>query len=91
MTHHRITVACEGLTDVEGTAAVADVLDEFKARPWHIDISCVWSNGRLTLSASNDYDAGGMALLDEFGDAIHACVDYSNRIKLAVVAVEEEP
>lgn len=84
---YRIALTCAGLTDAEGTAAVADILEEFTHRPWHTDLECSWSSGLLSLRASNDYDPEGQALLDEFSDAIHACVNYSGSIRLEVASI----
>jgi hypothetical protein len=83
----RIAVSCCGLTNAEGSASVNDILEEFAQRPWHTALECSWSSGVLTLKASNDFDSDGQALLDEFGDAIHACTRYSAPIRLQVVSV----
>ncbi len=83
----RITVVCGGLTDAEGTGAVADVLEEFSRRPWHQQVECIWAEATLSLSASNDYDRTGQALLDEFGDAILACLSPAGAIRSKVAAV----
>lgn len=84
---YRIVVACEGLAEAEGMRAVACVLEEFGHRPWHKEVACEYVAGALRLSAVNDYDKNGQALLDEFSDAIHACVSYSHEIHLSVESV----
>ncbi len=84
---YHVTVACRGLTEAEGQGALGCVLEEFTHRPWHAAVQCEWSAGVLRLSAVNDYDTNGQALLDEFGDAIHACVSYSQEIRLVVESV----
>lgn len=89
MTTYRVTVVCKGLDEVEGAAAVADVVEEFQFRPWHTDVSCTWADGELLLAATNDYDDDGMALYDEFWDAVHARVNYKGSINLSVVSVRE--
>jgi hypothetical protein len=83
----RIAVRCSGLSEAEGTAAVPDILEEFSHRPWHRDLECGWTSGMLTLTASNDFDSNGQALLDEFGDAILACIHCSGPIRVDVVSV----
>jgi hypothetical protein len=84
---YRVTLTCSGLSEAEGTAAVADILEEFSHRPWHGDATCEWKDRLLRLSATNDFDEDGTALLDEFGDAIHACVNYTGEISLEVESV----
>jgi hypothetical protein len=84
---YRVTLVCSGLTDNEGTAAVAGLLEEFSHRPWQANPKCEWKDGLLRLSATNDFDKDGAALLDEFGDAIHACVNYNGKISLKVESV----
>jgi hypothetical protein len=90
MTKYRVTVACKGLTNEEGAAAVPDVLEELRTRPWHTNVTCDWSGGALVLTATNDYDAAGQALLDEFWDAVHACINYRNPINVNIVSVHAE-
>lgn len=84
---YRITVACVGLTESEGSSAVQDILEEFGHRPWNMVISCTWSAGKLRLIVERDDDTNGQALLDEFWDAIHACVRYVNPIRVLVESV----
>jgi hypothetical protein len=35
---------------------------------------CAWDGSQLILQADNDFDSNGLALVDEFSDAISACV-----------------
>lgn len=84
---YRTTVICRGLTDQEAHEAVSDMLYEFSERPWQENVSCEWAAGVLRLSASTDYDSNGLALLDEFGDAINAYINYSGEIHLEVESV----
>jgi hypothetical protein len=84
---YRTTVICRGLTEQEAQEAVSDMLTEFSERPWQEEVSCEWRDGVLRLSASTDFDRNGMALLDEFGDAINAYISYSGEIHLAVESV----
>ena len=70
----KITLSCGGVPEKEGRAGAADIVEEFSHRPWHQNVKCVWEGGRLLLHAENDYDSDGRALLDEFSDAIAACI-----------------
>jgi len=85
----RITVACSGLTEAEGSGVVSDVLEEFTHRQWQHNVECTWSAGTLSLCASNDFDENGQALLDEFGDAVLASVSPEGTVRFSVVAVSE--
>ena len=69
---YRVALSCAGLTEGEGSGAPKDILDEFAQRPWHTKVGCTFDGTLLRLTAENDFDATGEALLDEFGDAIHA-------------------
>lgn len=71
---YRITIACRGLCEEDGRDGPAAILEEFKERPWHTDVTCEWSNGVLRMAATNDYDPDGQALLDEYWDAVFGCV-----------------
>ena len=84
---YRVTVTCTGLTDVEAREVVEDMLAEFAERPWQEKVTCEWRDGVLRLSAQNDVDSDGLALLDEFGDAINAYVNYGGDIHLEVESV----
>ena len=74
---YRATVSCSGIDERRAARACDDVVDEFTHRPWHQNVRCLWTDGRLQLVAENDYDSDGQALLDEFVDAVFACVDLS--------------
>lgn len=84
---YRATVVCKGLTEAEAGEAVADMLAEFSKRPWQEKVTCEWRDGTLRLSAQNDADKTGLALLDEFGDAINAYIRYSAEVHLEVESV----
>jgi hypothetical protein len=85
----RVTVECVGLIDDEGRNAVRDILEEFSHRPWHKEVNCEWNGKALTLSATNDYDQSGAALLDEFSDAIHASIRPEGNIRLEVRTISK--
>lgn len=80
----RNTVTCQGLKDEETAEAVADMLSEFAQRPWHEDVTCEWRAGILRLSTQSDGDPTGMALLDEFQDAVVAYINFSEKIHFEV-------
>lgn len=67
-----IVVSCAGVSEQVALAGVSDILAEFAKRPWHSAVSCHWNGSRILLQARNDYDSTGLALLDEFSDAICA-------------------
>ena len=43
----------------------------------------------MWLEAENDYDVDGSALLDEFSDAVVACIKASGTISFSVESVQE--
>ncbi|HTR35481.1 MAG TPA: hypothetical protein VMH80_06250 [Bryobacteraceae bacterium] len=86
---YRVVLECEGLPGAAGPKAAVDVAEEFEHRPWHQNVSCTWDGQRLRLKAENDYDERGLALLDEFSDAIAACVSDAQCSDLRVVQVTQ--
>jgi hypothetical protein len=72
---YRITLVCNGIPDHAGEGSARDVGAEFRHRPWHQNVKCTWDGSRLTLQAENDFDSDGLALLDEFSDALSACLE----------------
>jgi hypothetical protein len=80
----RSTVICKGLKDGETAEAVADMLSEFAQRPWHQAVTCEWQAGILRLSSQSEGDRTGMALLDEFQDAVVAYINFSGNLSFAV-------
>jgi hypothetical protein len=85
---YRVRVVCEGLTPEEGADAPVSILEEFTHRAWHKNVRCEWDGLLLRLEADNDYDARGQALLDEFSDAVVACVACEGTIAFKVEAVD---
>jgi hypothetical protein len=85
----RARVTFKGLTQDEGVSAPADILEEFTHRHWHTNVRSEWDGELLWLEAENDYDADGMALLDEFSDVVVACVGAKGTISFAVQSVRE--
>jgi hypothetical protein len=85
---YHATLTCAGLTKAEGNSAPPHIVEEFRHRPWHQNVTCKWANGLLHLDADNDYDRNGKALLDEFMDAVVACVKASGDIHFEIVSVQ---
>jgi hypothetical protein len=72
---HRIVLECLDVPPAEGPEAATDIEREFREhRPHHQNVSCTFQSGKLILSAENDFDADGLALMDEFSDCISAYV-----------------
>jgi hypothetical protein len=83
-----IVVSCRGTSEQAALIHFADILDEFKERPWHQVLSCTWEQKAILLRAQNDYDSSGLALLDEFSDVICACLPIEDStISFAVESV----
>jgi hypothetical protein len=72
---YRIVLACKGVPAHAGVVGARDITEEFTHRPWHQNVSCKWDGSQLILQADNDFDSDGLALLDEFSDAISACIE----------------
>ena len=71
---YRIQLSCKGISESAAKAGVTDIAQEFAERPWHQNVHCHWDGSRVVLQADNDYDSTGQALLDEFSDAVCACI-----------------
>jgi hypothetical protein len=71
---YKLTLTCNGVPKQVGQQAAQDITEEFKHRPWHQEVICSWDGELLVLKAANDLDADGLALRDEFSDAISACI-----------------
>jgi hypothetical protein len=84
---YRIVLACDGIPADVSTQAAADIAGEFTHRPWHENVECKWSDGSLLLGAENDFDPQGLALMDEFSDAVSACTsaDFGYGIRLVSI------
>jgi hypothetical protein len=84
---YRIVLACGGLPADAGAAGAHDIAQEFTHRPWHRNVKCEWDGVRLVLQADNDFDSNGLALQDEFSDAISACIRDRGDAKIEVLSV----
>jgi hypothetical protein len=76
---------------LEAADAPAGIIEEFGHRRWHQNVTCKWDGRLLRLEAENDYDADGKALLDEFSDAVVACVKATGTTRFEIVSVEVVP
>jgi hypothetical protein len=86
---YRITLSSNCVKADCGEAAARDITEEFTHRPWHQNVRCEWDGSRLLLHAENDYDSNGLALMDEFSDAIAACIDEPLDGGIELLSVEE--
>ena len=71
---YRTVLSCGGVPGSAGVQAALDIAEEFEHRPWHANVTCIWNGTSLVLEAENDFDADGLALLDEFSDSIAASI-----------------
>jgi hypothetical protein len=81
----RVTLACGGVPLSAGRTTARDIQREFaEHRQHHQNVTCVFTNGELVLSAENDFDPEGLALMDEFSDCISAYITelFDGRIRL---------
>jgi hypothetical protein len=82
-----VVLECEMADSARPEQAVLDITEEFRKRPWHQNVRCTWDGRTLRLEADNDYDDHGLALRDEFSDAISACVKDPGDGDLRVISV----
>jgi hypothetical protein len=88
----RIVLECDaaGLPAEIGEQAAIDIAEEFAHRPWHTNVRCTWDKPSLRLEAQNDFDNQGLAIRDEFSDALAACVAMYARVgEIRIVSVTE--
>jgi len=77
-----------GVPASAGPQGAIDIAEEFTHRPWHQNVNCSRDGRDLILTAENDYDEKGLALLDEFSDAVVACISdpaYSSSIRVVEI------
>jgi hypothetical protein len=84
---YRIVLACKGVPADVGAVAARDITEEFTHRSWHRNVHCEWDGSRLILQADNDFDSNGLALRDEFSDAISASITEGFDGDIDVVSV----
>ena len=88
---YRVVLACKGVPASVGAVAARDITEEFTHRPWHRNVRCEWDGSRLILQADNDFDSNGLALRDEFSDAIAASIADGFDGGIDVVSVSPLP
>jgi len=91
MKMYRIVLKCTGIPANEGPSGAENIQEEFTHRPWHTNVKCEWNGSQLILQADNDYDSNGLALTDEFSDAISACISDAGDGGIEVVSVTVLP
>jgi hypothetical protein len=84
---YRIILTCDGVPAAAGPQAAVDITEEFTHRPWHENVECRWNGESLLLTAENDFDTQGLALIDEFSDAIAACIANGFDGRIRVVSI----
>jgi hypothetical protein len=71
----RVTLACNGVPAGVGPIAARDIQQNFaEHRQHHMNVICKFTNGELVLTAENDFDPDGLALMDEFSDLLSAYI-----------------
>jgi hypothetical protein len=83
----KLNLTCDRVPKHLGPQAAVDTTEEFSHRPWHRDVICSWDGSLLIIKAENDFDSDGLALQDEFSDAISACVSEGFNGKTRIVSV----
>ena len=86
---YQIVLACKGVPTHAGEAGARDISNEFTHRPWHANVTCVWDGSQLILQAENDFDSNGLALIDEFSDAISACIEDGFDGNVEILSIQE--
>jgi hypothetical protein len=84
---YRIILVCNGVPVHVGADAARDIAEEFTHRPWHENVHCRWDGSRLYLQADNNFDSNGLALIDEFSDAVSAFITDGFEGGIDVVSV----
>jgi hypothetical protein len=88
---HRIVLACTGVPAGDGAAGARDIAEEFTHRTWHQHVTCEWDGSRLILQADSDFDSSGLALVNEFSDAISACISGGFDGDIQIVSIAALP
>ena len=69
-----IKLICRGIPKELGPKAATDITEEFMYCSCHANAICRWKGDALQLEAVSDFDTDGLALAEEFSEAISACV-----------------
>lgn len=86
---YRITLECYGVPAAAGDEAARDIAEAFRLRyPHEHNVICTFVDGKLRLTAENDYDPEGLSLMDEFSDNICAYVGpFDGGMKLVKIEI----
>lgn len=79
----RTRISVSGFSEAEVVCGLADLLAEFRERPWIIRPTASWNadRGRLVVTThyeGDDVDYFGRAASDEVWDCVIACIDFSS-------------
>lgn len=91
MPRYRVVLCGIGIPSAAGKGGADCLTAGFRNRPWHSNAVCTWDGSVLTLVVENDVDRDGRASLDEFSDAISACMADPGNGDLRVVSAEVIP
>jgi hypothetical protein len=86
---YRIVLACKGVPTHAGAVGARDISKEFTHRLQHQNVTCVWDGSQLILQAENDFYSNGLALVDEFSDAISACIEGGFDADIEILSIQE--
>ena len=86
---YRVVLASACVTSEVAEEVARDITQEFTRRPWHTNAKCEWDGIRLVLQADNDFDSKGVALRDEFSDAISAYIKKPLDCGIDIVSIKE--
>ena len=87
---YRVVLVCGGVPKAAGPEVGLDIANEFADhRKWHANVTCVWDGSGLTLTAENNFDPKGLALLDEFSDCLAAYIVDGFDGDLKVKSIDE--
>jgi hypothetical protein len=89
MAWYRAVLECDSVPSNAGEQGAIDITENFAKRTWHRNARCAWDGKSLTLTAENDFDPEGRALLDEFSDEISACISGWFDGDLRLVSITE--
>ena len=96
----RTRISVSGFTAAEVRDGLADLLDEFRERPWILHPTAYWDASRRLLVVTTHYegadpDRGGRAASDEVWDCVIACINAAKGLRFKVeesaVVAKAEP
>ena len=97
----RTRISVSGFTAAEVQGGLADLLDEFRDRPWIVQPTASWDAPRRRLVVTTHYkgddpDRLGRAASDEVWDCVLACINFSSKgvrfqVEESIVVPKAEP